>query len=51
MSEISDTIENMTSGERDKWVYEELAMIDNFGFRLIGMDCTQGKIIMVFENF
>jgi hypothetical protein len=51
MSEISDTIENMTQGERDKWVFEELAMIDNLGFRLIGFDCTEGRIILLFENF
>ena len=51
MSEISDTIENMTQGERDKWVFEELAMIDNLGFRLIGFNCTEGRIILLFENF
>ena len=51
MSEISDTIENMTQGERDKWIFEELAMIDYLGFRLIGFDCTEGRIILLFENF
>ena len=36
---------------RNRWTHEELAFIDNYGQALIGCECFEGKIILVFDDF
>jgi hypothetical protein len=35
----------------NKWKHEELAYLQNYGQKLVGCDCFEGKVVLVFEDF
>jgi hypothetical protein len=34
-----------------KWSFEELAEIENNGFKIIGTEVINGQVVLVFNNF
>lgn len=37
--------------QRNKWIKEDLFILENTSKKLIGYDCVNGKLLMVFDNF
>lgn len=45
---------NQVGGESssfNKWLYEELTFLESYGQKLIGCNCYNGKLILVFNDF